>query len=67
MHYLAKWRMQVASELLTGSNANLARIAADIGYESEAAFSRAFKRLFGVPPSAWRLGIRADGKAASAK
>jgi hypothetical protein len=31
MHYLAKWRMQVASELLTGSNANLARIAADIG------------------------------------
>jgi AraC-like DNA-binding protein len=67
MHYLAKWRMQVASELLMGSNANLARIAADIGYESEAAFSRAFKRMFGVPPSAWRLGVRPDGKAVPAK
>jgi AraC-like DNA-binding protein len=66
MHYVAKWRMQVASELLTGSNANLASIAADIGYESEAAFSRAFKRLFGVPPSAWRVGVRA-GKAEPAK
>ena len=59
--------MQVASELLIGGNANLARIAADIGYESEAAFSRAFKRLIGVPPSAWRLGARPDGKAAPAK
>jgi AraC-like DNA-binding protein len=65
MHYLAKWRMQVASELLIGGNANLASIAADVGYESEAAFSRAFKRLSGVPPSAWRLGVRADGKTAS--
>jgi len=65
MHYLAKWRMQVASELLIGGNANLASIAADVGYESEAAFSRAFKRLSGVPPSAWRLGERADSKAAS--
>jgi len=65
MHYIAKWRMQVASELLIGSNATLASIAADIGYESDAAFSRAFKRLFGVPPSAWRLGMRADGKAAA--
>ena len=50
-----------------GSNATLARIAADIGYESEAAFSRAFKRLFGVPPSAWRLGVRPDGKDGPAK
>jgi AraC-like DNA-binding protein len=67
MNYLTKWRMQVASELLMGSNANLARIAADIGYESEAAFSRAFKRLFGVPPSAWRLGVRPEGKDGAAK
>ncbi len=67
MHYLAKWRMQVASELLTGSSANLAGIAAEVGYESEAAFSRAFKRLIGVPPSAWRLGVRPDGKATPAK
>jgi transcriptional regulator GlxA family with amidase domain len=54
MHYLAKWRMQIASELLTASNDNMANIAAAIGYESEAAFSRAFKKMIGVPPSNWR-------------
>jgi AraC-like DNA-binding protein len=54
MHYLAKWRMQIASELLSGRNANVAAIAFKIGYESEAAFSRAFKKMMGVPPSAWR-------------
>jgi AraC-like DNA-binding protein len=36
----------------------MASIAVEIGYESEAAFSRAFKKMIGVPPSAWRLGIR---------
>jgi len=54
MHYLAKWRMQIASELLTGSNANIATIAAQVGYDSEAAFSRAFKKMIGVAPSSWR-------------
>lgn len=54
MHYLAKWRMQIASELLMASNDNMANIAAAIGYESEAAFSRAFKKMIGVPPSNWR-------------
>jgi transcriptional regulator GlxA family with amidase domain len=54
MHYLTNWRMQVASRLLTQSNATLASIALDAGYESEAAFSRAFKRAVGVPPSIWR-------------
>jgi len=54
MHYLAKWRMQIASELLSGGNANVATIAAEIGYESEAAFSRAFKKMMGVSPSLWR-------------
>ncbi len=58
MHYLAKWRMQIASELLSAGNSNIANIAAEIGYESEAAFSRAFKNMIGVPPSAWRLGVR---------
>lgn len=55
MHYLAKWRMQIASGLLSGG-ANIARIAAETGYGSEASFSRAFKKLVGVPPSAWRRG-----------
>jgi AraC-like DNA-binding protein len=57
MHYLAKWRMQVASELLNG-NANMATIAAEVGYDSEAAFSRAFKKMIGVAPSVWRQGER---------
>ena len=66
MYYLAKWRMQIASELLSGGNANIASIAAKTGYESDAAFSRAFKKMIGVPPSAWRLGVRPEGKAAAA-
>jgi AraC-like DNA-binding protein len=54
MHYLAKWRMQIAAGLLSGGNVNIASIAAEIGYASEAAFSRAFKKIVGVPPSDWR-------------
>ena len=46
--------MQIACELLSGSNANMASIAVHVGYESEAAFSRAFKKLIGSTPSAWR-------------
>jgi AraC-like DNA-binding protein len=58
MQYLARWRMQVASEMLNRGNLNMAAIAAEIGYESEAAFSRSFKRMMGVTPSAWRQGTR---------
>lgn len=54
MHYLAKWRMQIAAGLLRSNHANIATIAAETGYGSEAAFSRAFKKIVGVPPSAWR-------------
>ncbi len=54
MQYLAKWRMQIASRLLNGGNTNIATIAAEIGYASEAAFSRAFKKMVGMPPSDWR-------------
>jgi AraC-like DNA-binding protein len=54
MQYLARWRMQIAAqELLVGSK-SLAAVAEQIGYESEAAFSRAFKREFGMPPAGWR-------------
>jgi AraC-like DNA-binding protein len=53
MQYLAKWRMQVASGLLN-DNVNIAAIAAKVGYSSEASFSRAFKKIVGVPPSQWR-------------
>ncbi|MGA7454640.1 MAG: AraC family transcriptional regulator [Rhodoplanes sp.] len=44
MHYLASWRMQVAAEKLRNTNASLAQVAEIVGYESEAAFSRAFKK-----------------------
>jgi AraC-like DNA-binding protein len=54
MHYLAKWRMQLAAGLLSSGKANIATVAAEVGYASEAAFSRAFKKLVGVPPSDWR-------------
>ncbi len=54
MHYLTQWRMQVASQLLLESTMNVASVALETGYDSEAAFSRAFKRLVGMPPAAWR-------------
>jgi len=54
MHYLADWRMQLGAGLLRQSQAKVASIAQEVGYESEAAFTRAFKRLMGQPPAAWR-------------
>ena len=55
MQYLAKWRMQVASGLLR-DNLNIAAVAAEVGYGSEASFSRAFKKIVGASPSHWRDG-----------
>ena len=54
MHYLTNWRMQVAAEKLRNSSASLAEIAVKVGYESEAAFSRAFKKTFLTAPATWR-------------
>lgn len=54
MHYLTDWRMQVAAQELTGGNQPLIRIALAVGYESEAAFARAFKRVVKVSPAAYR-------------
>jgi AraC-like DNA-binding protein len=53
---LTGWRIQLACERLKSSHDPLARIAEAVGYESEAAFSRAFKREIGVSPGAWRAG-----------
>jgi AraC-like DNA-binding protein len=58
MQYLAQWRMQIAAGSLANGNANMASIAAEIGYESEASFSRAFKKIVGTAPSAWRQRSR---------
>ncbi len=54
MEYLTQWRMLLAANLLCRSNAPLARIAEDIGYHTDTAFIRAFRREYGVPPAAWR-------------
>jgi AraC-like DNA-binding protein len=54
MQYLTQWRMQVAARMLLDTGATVATIALEVGYESEAAFARAFKRMVGKPPAAWR-------------
>jgi AraC-like DNA-binding protein len=54
MQYLAMWRMHMAEQYLREGRGSLAQIGAAIGYDSEAAFSRAFKRQFGVSPGSWR-------------
>jgi AraC-like DNA-binding protein len=54
MQYLTQWRMLLAANLLARSNAPLARIAEDVGYQTDTAFSRAFRREYGAPPAAWR-------------
>jgi AraC-like DNA-binding protein len=54
MQYLAHWRMQMAAQRLRHTSASLTEIAEQVGYESGAAFSRAFKKAFGDAPGAWR-------------
>src|SRR5215467_4276590 len=54
IEYVTSWRLQLAADRLRGSPESIASIAADVGYESEAAFNRAFKRVTGVTPGRWR-------------
>jgi AraC-like DNA-binding protein len=54
MQYLAHWRIQVGATLLRDTAYTVAAVAQQVGYESEAAFARAFKRLVGQPPAMWR-------------
>ena len=62
MQYLAQWRMQLAAGMLRNGTASVAAIADEMGYASEAAFSRAFKKVVGTPPGTWR---REGSKSAS--
>ena len=62
MQYLTQWRMLLASNLLCRSNAPLASIAQDVGYQTDTAFSRAFRREYGSPPAAWRRHQAARGQ-----
>ncbi len=58
MQYLAHWRLALAAQYLARTSDAVARIGERVGYESEAAFNRAFKREFGAPPAAWRKSAR---------
>jgi AraC-like DNA-binding protein len=59
MAYITKWRINVACRQLVTSQQGIDQIAASVGYESSAAFNRAFKKHVGLPPAAWRTRERA--------
>ena len=65
MAYLTRWRLEVAARSLERTSRGVAEIAADVGYESEAAFNRAFKREFGQPPGRYRSEKRSKTATAS--
>lgn len=56
MRYLSEWRLQLAAGLLRDTTLTVSAVASQIGYESEEAFNRAFKRAMGKPPAQWRRG-----------
>ncbi|MBI3844398.1 MAG: helix-turn-helix transcriptional regulator [Planctomycetes bacterium] len=66
MLYITQWRMQIAAGLLARGS-KVATVAVDVGYDCEAAFSRAFKRFVGVPPATWRDHAVAPGAESTKK
>src|SRR5438034_1267565 len=58
MTYLTGWRLQLGARLLGSTSQSVAQVAAEVGYESEPAFNRAFKRAFGAPPARFRSQSR---------
>jgi AraC-like DNA-binding protein len=58
MAYLTDWRLELGADALRASSRSVVQVAADVGYESEAAFNRAFKRRFGKPPGEYRREAR---------
>ncbi len=58
MAYLTRWRLQMGAQMLASTSYSVAQIAAEVGYESEAAFNRAFKRQFDSPPARFRATLR---------
>lgn len=61
MTYLTRWRLQLAARSLEKTPRGVAEIAGDVGYESEPAFNRAFKREFGQPPGRYRRDHKGTG------
>jgi AraC-like DNA-binding protein len=62
MQYLTQWRLQLAARMLADGSAKVAAVARDVGYESEASFSRAFKRFVGSSPAQWRRDATAAAR-----
>lgn len=62
--YLTRWRLQLGAQMLTATSSSVAEIAAEIGYESEPSFNRAFKREFGLPPGRFRAESKTHRSAA---
>ncbi len=62
--YLTRWRLQLGARALTATSRSVSEIACDVGYESEAAFNRAFKREYGLPPARYRKDKAAQRTAA---
>jgi AraC-like DNA-binding protein len=60
MAYLTRWRLRLGAEMLVSTSYSVAQIAAEVGYESEAAFNRAFKREFKFPPARFRSQARSN-------
>jgi len=62
MRYCARWRMRVAANMLRDGKQNASNVAYSVGFNSEAAFTRAFKREYGVPPATWRRQFEEEAK-----
>jgi AraC-like DNA-binding protein len=67
MSYLKKWRLRLGAETLRSTNDSIAEIAAAVGYASESAFNRAFKREFDRPPAQFRRDQKADERAGASR
>ena len=63
MRYAGRWRMRMAANMLREGRDNTANIAFAVGFNSEAAFNRAFKREYGEPPATWRRRVEAEQRA----
>lgn len=64
--YLTDWRLELAAERLRTTSRSVLQVAGEVGYESEAAFNRAFKRRFAMPPAAYRRSARERREAGAA-
>src|SRR5215470_443930 len=67
MAYLTKWRLKLGAEILQSTDQSVSQVAASVGYGSEAAFNRAFKREFSAPPAQFRRKIKSAFKLSQGK